>query len=128
MLNLGWNDFEQAVETLISRGAGQEFVGVYGLPRGGLVLAVVLSHRLGLPLLLEPCAGCLVVDDVYETGQTLAPYRDLEGAGVWVWVSKVEPQWWHAALVTASHEWIVFPWENAAAAAVDEQQYRSSRA
>ena len=128
MLTLGWNDFEQAVETLVSRCSEQDFAGVYGIPRGGLVLAVVLSHRLELPLLLEPRPGCLVVDDVYETGQTLAPYRNLEGARVWVWVSKVEPQWWDAALVSASREWIVFPWENAAAAVADEQQYRASRA
>ena len=103
MLTLGWNDVELAVETLVASVTAQTFVGVYGVPRGGLVLAVVLSHRLGLPLLLEPTAGCLVVDDVYETGQTLAPYRDLEGARVWVWVSKVEPQWWDAALVNGVH-------------------------
>ncbi len=127
MLTLGWHDFEQAVEQLLPRCSSQRFAGVYGVPRGGLVLAVVLSHRLALPLLLEPCAGCLVVDDVYETGQTLAPYRDLEGSKVWVWVSKVEPQWWEAALVTPSSEWIVFPWENAAAAAADERLYRASR-
>ena len=128
MLTLGWHDFEQAVETLVSSCASKTFVGVYGVPRGGLVLAVVLSHRLALPLLLEPCPGCLVVDDVYESGQTLAPFRDLEGATVWVWVSKVEPQWWDAAMVSASREWIVFPWENAAAAVADEQQYRAARA
>ena len=127
MLTLGWHDFEQAVEAVVSSCAAREFVGVYGVPRGGLVLAVVLSHRLELPLLLEPCPGCLVVDDVYETGQTLAPYRDLEGARVWVWVSKVEPQWWQAAVVSPSQQWIVFPWENAAAAVADEQQYRASR-
>ena len=128
MLTLGWHDFEQAVETVVSSCAGQTFAGVYGVPRGGLVLAVVLSHRLEMPLLLEPCPGCLVVDDVYETGQTLAPYQDLEDASVWVWVSKVEPQWWQAALVIPSREWIVFPWENPSAAIADEQQYRASRA
>lgn len=48
------------------------------------MVAVALSHRLELPLLTQPQPGCLVVDDVYETGRTLAPYRDLRGnaAGV----------------------------------------------
>ncbi|MFZ9621719.1 MAG: phosphoribosyltransferase [Prochlorococcaceae cyanobacterium] len=128
MLVLSWNDFELAVEHMVSNCAGQSFAGVYGVPRGGLVLAVVLSHRLELPLLLEPCPGALVVDDVYESGQTLAPYRKLDGATVWVWISKVEPQWWQAAMVSPSKEWIVFPWESSAAAAADEQQYRASRA
>jgi hypoxanthine phosphoribosyltransferase len=128
MLVLSWNDFELAVEHMVSSCACQSFAGVYGVPRGGLVLAVVLSHRLELPLLLEPCPGSLVVDDVYESGQTLAPYRELDGSRVWVWVSKVEPQWWQAAMVSPSKEWIVFPWESSAAAAADEQQYRASRA
>lgn len=128
MLVLSWHDFEQVVEHMVGRCAGQSFAGVYGVPRGGLVLAVALSHRLELPLLLEPCPRSLVVDDVYESGRTLAPYRELDGACVWVWVSKAEPQWWQAAVVSPSKEWIVFPWENAAAAAADEQQYRASRA
>jgi len=128
MLVLSWHDFEEAIELVVSSCAGHSFAGVYGVPRGGLVLAVVLSHRLELPLLLEPCPGCLVVDDVYETGKTLAPYRALEGAQVWVWVSKVGPQWWQAAVVSPSQQWIVFPWENPTAAAADEQQYRASRA
>ena len=52
---------------------------------------------------------------------------DLAEARVVVWVSKAEPQWWQAVEVTESNEWIVFPWENAAAAALDEQLYRASR-
>ncbi len=101
--------------------------GIHGIPRGGLVLAVALSHRLQLPLLAEPQASCLVVDDVYETGRTLTAHRDLPQAQHVVWISKVEPRWWQAAEVTDSDEWIVFPWENAAAAAVDEALYRASR-
>ena len=97
------------------------------LQKRGLVLAVALSHRLELPLLDTPRPGCLVVDDIYETGRTLEPLRDLAQARVVVWVSKAEPQWWQAVEVTESNEWIVFPWENAAAAALDEQLYRASR-
>jgi len=102
--------------------------GIHGVPRGGLVLAVALSHRLELPLLAQPQPGCLLVDDVYETGLTLAPYRQLEGSRVVVWISKAEPLWWRAVEVVESSDWIVFPWENPAQAAADEQQYRASRA
>ncbi|NDF63076.1 MAG: phosphoribosyltransferase, partial [Synechococcaceae bacterium WBB_3_034] len=80
-----------------------------------------------LPLLEQPGPGCLVVDDVYETGQTLAPYRQLPGCHVLVWVSKVPPQWWHAAEVTNSDDWLLFPWEHAEAAQRDEARYRQSR-
>jgi hypoxanthine phosphoribosyltransferase len=127
MRTLSWHDFEWAVEQIAADCAEDRYVGIHGIPRGGLVLAVCLSHRLGLPLLATPQRGCLVVDDVYETGLTLAPYRQLEGSQVVVWISKAEPQWWQAVEVVESSEWIVFPWENPSMAAVDEQQYRASR-
>ena len=127
MRHLSWAAFDQAVGHIAASCAGDSHCGIHGIPRGGLVLAVALSHRLELPLLHTPQPGCLIVDDVYETGQTLAPYRDLAGARLVVWVSKVEPQWWHAVEVTPSSEWLVFPWEDAAAAAADEAAYRASR-
>jgi xanthine phosphoribosyltransferase len=90
-------------------------------------LAVALSHRLALPLLADARPGCLLVDDVYETGLTLEAHRQLPEAQAVVWISKAEPQWWHAVEVTSSSDWIVFPWEHQADAAADEQRYRSSR-
>jgi hypothetical protein len=44
-----------------------------------------------------------------------------------VWISKSEPLWWQAVEVHPSAEWIVFPWENAERAAVDERRYRQQR-
>lgn len=125
MRTLSWQAFDRAVEQIAS-GAG-DWNGIYGIPRGGLVLAVALSHRLALPLLPEARPGCLVVDDVYETGLTLAPFEHLPDSQVVVWVSKVEPRWWQAVEVTHASEWLVFPWEHAAAAEIDEQRYRASR-
>jgi xanthine phosphoribosyltransferase len=127
MRTLTWHDFETAVEQIAASCVDASYCGIHGVPRGGLVLAVCLSHRLALPLLATPQPGCLVVDDVYETGLTLAPYRQLEDSQVVVWISKAEPQWWQAVEVVESSEWIVFPWENPTLAAADEQQYRASR-
>jgi hypoxanthine phosphoribosyltransferase len=127
MRHLSWQDFDRAVEQMAETCGGLPINAIYGIPRGGLVLAVALSHRLELPLLSEPQPGCLLVDDVYETGRTLAPYRYLEGATLLVWISKAEPLWWQAVEVYSSAEWIVFPWENAERAVVDEQRYRQKR-
>ena len=71
--------------------------------------------------------GCLLVDDVYETGLTLEAHRQLPEAQAVVWISKAEPQWWLAAEVTSAADWIVFPWEDPKAAARDERLYRASR-
>jgi hypothetical protein len=51
---LTWHDFDRAVASIAERLHGRRFRGVHGLPRGGLVLAVSLSHRLELPLLPDP--------------------------------------------------------------------------
>jgi hypoxanthine phosphoribosyltransferase len=71
--------------------------------------------------------GCLLVDDVYETGLTLEVYRDLPNTRAVVWISKANPNWWHAVEVVDSSEWIVFPWESVTAASADELLYRASR-
>ena len=127
MRHLNWHDFDRAVEQMARIGGGRSCSGIHGIPRGGLVLAVALSHRLELPLLSEAQPGCLVVDDVFETGRTLAPYRELEGSTLLVWISKAEPLWWQAVEVDPSPDWIVFPWENAERAAADERRYRLER-
>ena len=48
--------------------------GVYGVPKAGLVLAVALANRMHLPLLMAPENGCLVIEDVANTGLSLFPY------------------------------------------------------
>ena len=121
---LSWNDFNVCVEKITEACSNQSFSGVYGFPRGGLCLAVALSHSLSIPLLVEPGSDSLVVDDVYETGATLERVRDLPGIAAFVWISKVEPQWWSSVETTESKQWIVFPWENRHLAEEDEKAYR----
>ena len=125
---LSWLDFDLAVQSLVEQLSSASFTGVYGVPRGGLCLAVALSHALERPLLAEPKPDALIVDDVYETGRTLeALHARFPTARCVVWVSKSPPQWWDAVVVTDSSEWLLFPWANAALASADEQTYRRSR-
>ena len=128
MKQLNWADFDACVQVLTERYSGRSLNGVFGIPRGGLCLAVGLSHSLGLPLLMEPGNHCLIVDDVFETGRTLQGLRlQWPQATYAVWISKSAPQWWDAAEVSLSSEWLLFPWENAAKATADESHYRQSR-
>ena len=125
---LSWQQFDDAVALLAVRARSRDLTGVYGVPRGGLCLAVALSHAMDLPLLQSPDPDALVVDDVYETGRTLETLRlQFPQASFAVWVSKTPPLWWHAAEVVDSPEWLLFPWENADQAMADEQAYRNSR-
>ena len=125
---LSWLEFDLAVQSLAYQLSSASFEGVYGVPRGGLCLAVALSHALERPLLAEPQPDALIVDDVYETGRTLeALHASFPQAFGVVWVSKRPPQWWDAVVVTDSSEWLLFPWENAERAMADEQAYCRSR-
>ena len=49
MQHLNWIQFDWAVETITTRYVSHSFSGVYGVPRGGVCLAVALSHSLTLP-------------------------------------------------------------------------------
>ena len=124
---LTWIQFDWAVETIATRYTFHSFSGIYGVPRGGVCLAVALSHALALPWLTEPKEGCLVVDDVYETGRTLSLIREQVDATFVVWISKVPPEWWNSAITFSPDEWLVFPWENVDLVAEDEARYRASR-
>lgn len=125
---LSWGQFDQAVHLLAAQFADSAVTGVYGVPRGGLCLAVALSHAIDRPLLSLPEQSALIVDDVYETGRTLkALHAQVPQASFAVWVSKRSPDWWTAAVLADSSEWLVFPWENHDLAQSDEQAYRASR-
>ena len=41
-----WEEFDKSVEYIANQCKFLEFSGIYGVPRGGLCLAVALSHKL----------------------------------------------------------------------------------
>mgnify|MGYP001174460278 CR=1 FL=1 len=125
---ISWEEFDLCVKKIVYSCSTESFCGVYGFPRGGLCLAVALSHSLKIPLLQTPTTGSLVVDDVYETGKTLNQVAQLPGITTFVWFSKTQPIWWNAVDIVNSEEWLVLPWENRACAEEDKNAYQLSRA
>ena len=122
-----WSEFDKSVEHIANKCEYQEFSGIYGIPRGGLCLAVALSHKLKINLISKPKKNSLIVDDVYETGITLNAYKDIEGAMFFVLVSKIKPLWWNTVHNTDKREWIVFPWENTLSLKSDREDYIKKR-
>ena len=127
MNKLDWNEFDECVYSITNQCRNKSFVGVYGFPRGGLCLAVALSHSLGILLLDEPKNNSLIVDDIYDTGYTLERTKHLKNTEVHVWISKKKPTWWNAYKYTIEKEWIVFPWENINSAHNEKDLYYKSR-
>ena len=122
-----WDEFDKSVEQIAYKCKFREFSGIYGVPRGGLCLAVALSHKLKIELISEPIKNSLIVDDVYETGITLATFKDIEGAMFFVLFSKIKPTWWNTVHVTKKNQWIVFPWENTLNSKSDREEYIKKR-
>ena len=122
-----WKDFDKSVEYIAKKCSLLEFSGIYGIPRGGLCLAVALSHKLKIKLISEPIRNSLIVDDIYETGITLNPFKDIEGAMFFVLFSKVQPTWWNTVNMAANQEWVVFPWENPKSSHRERDEYIKKR-
>ena len=122
-----WSEFDKSVDHIAEKCKLLDFSGIYGVPRGGLCLAVALSHKLNINLISEPTKNSLIVDDVYETGFTLKPLRDVEGATFFVLFSKIKPTWWNSVHISEKNEWIVFPWESTLNSQSDHNEYIKKR-
>ena len=84
---------------------------IYGIPRGGLIPAVMLSHKLGLPMVDIIGRNTLVVDDMSDSGVTLSKMPGQFTAVLFhkPHTSCFTPNVW--SKLHEGDEWLVFPWE-----------------
>lgn len=96
MRNLAWIDILTAAHEIRARHPESE--SVYGIPTGGCFPAIILAIKYGIRLLNQPIPGCLIVDDIIDSGKTMQPFLD---AGYEC-----------DSLYRKSGEWLHFPWEH----------------
>jgi hypoxanthine phosphoribosyltransferase len=123
MIDFIWSDLDKAAKLAANKYKTKTFSGVYGIPRGGLCLAVKLSHLLNIPLLDLPQDGCLIVDDIYDSGKTLEKYKNYKNATYFVLISKKDPTLFDSYITMKNKEWIIFAWEDASKALKDKKEY-----
>lgn len=90
--------------------------GVYGPPRGGLVFATLLSYKLNIPLLLNAAEGCVIIDDIADSGRTLLHFTENDTQFNKYYIttmyyherSLVKPTFY---LHEKKNDWVVFPYE-----------------
>ena len=93
-----------------------KFDSIYGIPRGGLIMAVRLSHLLDIPIILDQKGiyfKTLVVDDISDTGKTLQGLADYypETKIVTLYYhkqTKVVPNFWCRE---KKNKWVHYWWE-----------------
>ncbi|MBI2121856.1 MAG: phosphoribosyltransferase [Candidatus Sungbacteria bacterium] len=123
-----WQEFDEDMVKIAEWARAKKFQSVYGIPRGGLVLAVSLSHRLGIPQILSAediTKTTLVVDDISDSGKTLTSLEARIG-----FRPHVATIFWHADTshrpdfsLREKKSWIVFPWETEVSSKYDATAY-----
>jgi len=133
--DLGWSFIEYQIDKIYNEVAGSNFDVIVGISRGGLVPAVMLSHKLKIPLLtmtvtlrddlarvqslkINKGEKALVVDDINDSGNTLtmvseffkqrhihAAYAVLQNK----LSSNFSVDYW--GTLQDNEDWINFPWE-----------------
>ena len=108
-----WDDVEVLVDILTNkiRHDQPNIDSIHGIARGGLIPAVLISHKLGLPYTNVILPNTLVVDDICDSGATLE-----KAPGVWTAVLHYKP---HTSVFKPDlysveykgDDFLFYPWE-----------------
>ena len=66
--------FQKDVEILAKKINHKRYLSIFGVPRGGIPIAIALSIKLGLPIVTKIASNTLVVDDLIDSGETRKKY------------------------------------------------------
>ena len=127
-LILKWDEYLNDINQLVYKikESNIKFDIVYGIPRGGLILATILSHQLNIELIDYSLLNTLyvqnkillLIDDLVDSGNTLTKYsnlyqvkmcNDVKTATLYKHKkSLVIPNFY----IKENESWIVFPYES----------------
>mgnify|MGYP002711051556 CR=1 FL=1 len=111
-----WQEVDDYIDHLCDRLKDSSYSCVYGIPRGGSIFAVMISHRLGIPVASELKDNCIIVDDVSDSGSTLSKHVASDK------IHKYYSTTMHTKQSTefipdyfesteSDDTWIIYPWE-----------------
>lgn len=119
-----WEDIHRSVDFISSILPKDYFIGITGIPRGGLIPAVLLSHKTKLPIV--PLSEILdlglnrtdrykigVVDDICDSGNTLSQFAELGFTTISIdkkFNSVFTPDYF--SYIVLDDDYVVYPWEN----------------
>jgi uncharacterized protein len=117
---LSWDDINVLVEDLCNTVAtsGVQVKSITGIKRGGLIPAVMVSHKLNIPYVDRINKDTLVVDDICDTGETLKKSIAMYTATLHYKPTAGFTPDFYAKEVGS--DWIVYPWERKDSDAVQD--------
>ena len=106
-----WDDISVLVDELCNTitSSGVQIKSITGIERGGLIPAVMISHKLNIPYVNKINKDTLVVDDICDSGETLK--NTVAGYTATLHYKKTAsftPDFYSKEV---GDEWIVYPWE-----------------
>ena len=131
---LSWRDIGRMVDTIYDQVKNGGYTAIVGLARGGLVPAVMLSHRLDIKFesvtwqtrdgglqeigrlnnIITREDKVLIIDDICDSGLTLTQVKaNHPDADVAVLTSKLDTKLVDFVAQTYYNDdrWVIFPWE-----------------
>ncbi|MBI2063966.1 MAG: hypothetical protein HYT65_03180 [Candidatus Yanofskybacteria bacterium] len=110
-----WAQFDEDAEKIAQWAKDKNFKSIYGIPKGGLPLAVKLAHLLDVSLILnkdDMTRDTLIVDDIVDTGGTVERLLSSLGHGfrvasIFCNEESVKPDFY----ARKKTKWVRFPWE-----------------
>jgi GTP cyclohydrolase I len=107
---VSWTDVQIEAGRLADRWRDEQLTGVSGVPRGGTVPAAMVATQLELRQLELPRPGCLVVDDLVDSGATARRFNGHRFDALFR-KSWSPPEVAPNAYQVPGDAWVVFPWE-----------------
>lgn len=118
---LSWKWVDDQLNTIGDKLEGKELEFVAGIPRGGLIPAVMMSHAFGIKYISYSSAKMLpkelrekvlVIDDIADTGHTLKEAVELgfKTATLAMRSGTSTMPLFYGEFIT-DDRWLVFPWE-----------------
>ena len=121
---MSWKWVDDQIDELAKRLKDKKLRYISGIPRGGLIPAIMLSHKLGVTYIPFDEAkkygrhdirfkneDILLVDDICDSGVTMKDYapRFITATLCMRYVSETIPEYYGEKI--KDDRWLVFPWE-----------------
>ena len=121
---MSWKWVDEQIEELAERLKDKKLRYISGIPRGGLIPAIMLSHKLGVTYIPFDEAkkygrhdirfkneDILLVDDICDSGVTMKDYapRFITATLCLRYISETIPEYYGEKI--EDDRWLVFPWE-----------------
>lgn len=119
---LRWIDVKFITKHFSTKLKGENIKNIYGIPRGGLVVAVLMSHLLDLPVITRKdliTKDTLLVDDIIDSGDSIMELvgylneKKINGNLVFSLYKRYNTKYTGQSLSVElkNDNWIIFPWE-----------------